>query len=75
MARELLAGEADGRAFRLIGAGVQDLAEAHEGGEDLFSEGEVRALKSEKAVDALRARFGSAAVLSGRALKPRGVRD
>jgi DNA polymerase-4 len=72
VARALLADETDGRSFRLIGVGVQDLAEAHDGGEDLFGADETRALNSEKAVDALRARFGSAAVLSGRALKPRG---
>jgi DNA polymerase-4 len=71
VARELLAGEADGRAFRLIGVGVQDLAEASDAGEDLFGSHEARALKNEQAVDVLRARFGSAAVLSGRALKPR----
>lgn len=71
VARELLAGEADGRTFRLIGVGVQDLADALDGGEDLFGAGESRTRKGEKAVDALRARYGSGAVLSGRALKPR----
>jgi len=75
VARDLLSGETDGRAFRLIGVGVQDLVEAQEGGDDLFGSGEARALKSEKAVDALRARFGAAAVLSGRALKPRDKQD
>ena len=70
-ARELLAGETDGRAFRLIGVGVQDLIEGASGVSDLFGSGETRALQSEKAVDALRARFGSTAVQSGRALKPR----
>ena len=69
-ARELLAAEANGRAFRLIGIGVQDLVEGDAGGEDLFAGTEVKALQSEKAVDALRERFGSMAVLSGRALKP-----
>jgi DNA polymerase-4 len=71
VARELLAVEANGRAFRLIGVGVQDLVEAQDADEDLFGAGETRALKSEKAVDALRARFGAGAVLTGRALKPR----
>ena len=73
-ARELLATEADGRAFRLIGVGVQDLVEAQAGGEDLFGGDERRALRGETAVDALRARFGAAAVMSGRALKPRAAR-
>jgi DNA polymerase-4 len=71
VARALLAGEAQGQPFRLIGVGVQDLIEAAEGPSDLFGADEARALKSERTVDALRERFGAAAVLSGRALKPR----
>jgi DNA polymerase-4 len=70
-ARALLAPEADGRAFRLIGVGMQDLTPRQAGADDLFGEGEARALKSEQAVDALRERFGPAAVLAGRTLKPR----
>ncbi|HUO23828.1 MAG TPA: DNA polymerase IV [Caulobacteraceae bacterium] len=71
VAKELLAGEADGRAFRLIGVGVQDLTEGLSGSDDLFAVSETRALKGEQAIDALRARFGADAVLAGRALKPR----
>jgi len=71
--RELLATEANGRSFRLIGVGVQELTEAQDGApEDLFGSGESRALKGERAMDALRERFGADAVLRGRALKPRG---
>jgi DNA polymerase-4 len=66
--RELLAPEADGRAFRLIGAGLADLGEASDAS-DLFDTGEGRARKTEKSVDALRARFGRDAVVSGRALR------
>jgi DNA polymerase-4 len=68
--RELLKGETDGRAFRLIGIGMAELVEGEPGGADLFADDEARALKTETAVDRLRARFGAAAVVSGRALKP-----
>jgi DNA polymerase-4 len=67
--RELLAKEIDGTAYRLIGIGTTDLLEAGAAEGDLFAGDETRALKSERAVDALRDRFGSAAVLTGRALK------
>jgi DNA polymerase-4 len=69
--RELLAKEADGTAFRLIGIGVADLVEAAEVAADFFGEGERRTLSGEKAVDALRAKFGQDAIVSGRALKGR----
>jgi DNA polymerase-4 len=67
--RELLARETDGTAYRLIGIGATDLMEAGAAEGDFFAGEETRALKSEKAMDALRERFGSAAVLTGRALK------
>jgi DNA polymerase-4 len=67
--RDLLAPEL-GQPYRLIGAGLADFVEAEAGG-DLFGQAEAKALKSEKAVDALRARFGKDAILSGRALKSR----
>jgi DNA polymerase-4 len=68
--RELLKAEANGRAFRLIGIGMAELIEGEPGAADLFAGEEARALKTETAVDALRARFGRDAVVSGRALKP-----
>jgi len=67
--RELLGAEASGEAFRLIGIGISDLCEAADAPEDLFAETETRARKGERAIDALRARFGSGAVISGRALR------
>ena len=71
--RELLAHEIDGTAYRLIGIGATELLEAGASAGDFFAGDETRALKSETAMDALRDRFGSAAVLTGRALKtPRG---
>ena len=75
-ARELLRLEADGTAFRLIGVGLADLAETLEGAEDLFDDtGETRARATEKTVDKLRARFGHASVVSGRALKREASED
>jgi DNA polymerase-4 len=69
VARELLAAEAKGGAYRLIGIGATDLAEASGPANDLFAGEETRALKSETAMDALRERFGAAAVQTGRSLK------
>jgi len=63
--RELLAKEATGKPYRLIGIGIADLVEADSVGGDFFMD-ERRALAGEKTVDALRARFGAGAVTSGR---------
>ncbi len=70
-ARELLRAEARGGAYRLIGAGLAELVEAADAPEDLFDTGEARARAAEKSLDALRAKYGKAAVISGRALKTR----
>lgn len=67
-AREMLRKEADGRAFRLIGIGMADLFDVGAEGK-LFETDADRLLKTETAVDALRSKFGDAAVVSGRALK------
>jgi len=69
VARELLAAETSGRDYRLIGAGLSDFVDAADG-LGLFADEERRARSSERAIDTLRARFGAAAVVSGRALKP-----
>ena len=68
LARELLAAEPPGRSYRLIGAGLSDFIEAAAAESDFFADAERRSLKSEKAVDALRAKFGKSAVVTGRAL-------
>jgi len=69
--RALLKPEVGKATYRLIGIGLSDLAEAGSGGgTDLFAGDEQRALKTETAVDALRAKFGTAAVVRGRTLKP-----
>lgn len=73
-ARPLLAREADGTAFRLIGIGAQPLAplaEADRG--DLADPEAPKRAARWAAVESLRAKFGEAAVVRGRGLpKPRG---
>ncbi len=64
--RELLAKEATGKPYRLIGIGLADLVEAEAVESDFFGGEERRALAGEKTLDAIRARFGANAVTSGR---------
>jgi DNA polymerase-4 len=71
--RELLAKEATGRPYRLIGIGMADLIEADAVEDDFFAGDERRALAGEKTLDAIRARFGAGAVTSGRIFRARGV--
>jgi DNA polymerase-4 len=69
-ARPLLVREATGARFRLIGIGAQPLAEAAEADHgDLADPGAPRRAARWAAVEALRARFGEAAVATGRARK------
>jgi len=71
-ARPMLAKEADGTAFRLIGIGAQPLAPATEADRgDLADPEAPRRAARWAAVEALRAKFGEGAVLKGRAL-PKG---
>jgi DNA polymerase-4 len=69
VARELLAPEIRHAPYRLIGAGLSDFTSAEEAASDFFAGEERRTLSGEKAVDVLRAKFGAAAVVSGRALR------
>jgi len=69
LGRELLKPEVGTAAYRLIGIGISDLVDGDLATSDFFAGAESRALQSEKALDALRARFGADAVVSGRALK------
>ena len=66
--RGLLAAEAHGAAFRLIGAGLSDLVDAA-ADLDMFAEDERKARAKEATLDSLRARFGPDAVVSGRTLR------
>ncbi|WP_269717033.1 DNA polymerase IV [Caulobacter sp. NIBR2454] len=67
--RELLAAEPPGAAYRLIGAGLTEFVDAEQAASDFFAGDERRALSGEKAADSLRARFGAAALVTGRALR------
>jgi DNA polymerase IV len=73
--RELLAAEATGRPYRLIGIGMAELAPAGAVEDDFFAGEERRALAGEKTLDAIRARFGAGAVTSGRIFRARGRGD
>jgi DNA polymerase IV len=65
--RALMAPEL-GRPYRLIGIGMAEVVDAGDA-PALFESTEARALKTETAIDALRAKFGPGAVVAGRALK------
>ncbi|WP_309645775.1 DNA polymerase IV [Phenylobacterium sp.] len=67
--REMLAKEAKGQPWRLIGIGVAELVPAEAVEHDLFSGDEQRALTHERTIDTLRARFGAGALTSGRAFR------
>ncbi len=65
----MLIAEARGRLWRLIGVGISDIVESAAASGDFFDTGESRALSGEKAIDALRGRFGAEAIIMGRTLK------
>jgi DNA polymerase-4 len=65
----MLAVEAGGKPWRLIGVGISELVESAAASGDLFDGGESRALSGERAIDALRGRYGAEAVVTGRSLK------
>ncbi|MBP7649049.1 MAG: DNA polymerase IV, partial [Phenylobacterium sp.] len=68
LAAELKSGGAN-RSWRLIGVGITDLIEPQDVEDDFFGGDERRTLVGEKAADAIRARFGPAALTSARALR------
>jgi DNA polymerase-4 len=64
--REMLMKEADGTAYRLIGIGISELTSLDKADPaDLVDTSIARNVKVEGAVDALRAKFGKAAVVKG----------
>ncbi len=68
-ARTLLAREADGTAFRLIGIGASPLCPLADADlPDLANPDGLRAVQTQAAIDALRARFGAGAIGRGRGL-------
>jgi DNA polymerase-4 len=71
-ARELLAKEADGTRFRLIGVGLSDLCSPDDADRgDLIDTSVARDKATESAIDRLRARFGEDALIKGIALSGR----
>jgi DNA polymerase IV len=70
LARSLLAKEATGTAFRLIGIGAQPLAASADADRgDLADTDTPRRAATQAAIDALRARFGDASIARGRSLR------
>jgi DNA polymerase-4 len=68
-ARTLLAREADGTAFRLIGIGAAGLAPlADADGADLADPEALRRKARQAAIDALRTRYGAAVIAKGRGI-------
>ncbi|MBU1539598.1 MAG: DNA polymerase IV [Alphaproteobacteria bacterium] len=65
--RALMAPEL-GRPYRLVGIGMAEVVDAVDA-PALFESTEARVLKTETAIDRLRAKFGDRAVVAGRALK------
>ncbi|MBU2419142.1 MAG: DNA polymerase IV [Alphaproteobacteria bacterium] len=57
------------RPYRLIGIGMGEVQDAVDTPSALFDSPEARVLKTETAIDRLRAKFGAGAVVAGRALK------
>jgi DNA polymerase-4 len=69
-ARPLLAAEVDGEAFRLIGIGASHIAEAEAAdAPDLADPEALRRAAAERAIDAIRAKHGPAAIGKGRGLR------
>ena len=66
-AMPLLEREADGRPFRLIGAGVEELCDADAAAQpDLLDPGAQRRADVEKVIDSLREKLGEKAITKGR---------
>ena len=65
----LLDGEADGRPFRLIGVGAENLAEAvHADPPDLLDANAQKRAGTERAIDAVREKMGVKAIAKGRGI-------
>jgi DNA polymerase-4 len=74
VARALLEAQRPGEAYRLIGVGAGDLAPASQADEgDLLEGDRGREKAREAAIDALRDKFGTAAIQRGLAFKPAGA--
>jgi DNA polymerase-4 len=72
-ARSLLAPEANGTFYRLVGVGLSDFVNLESEAADLFPGEESRARRHEALVDDLRDRFGAQAVINPRLLRRRST--
>ena len=71
-AKPMLHEAADGKAYRLIGVGFSNLtSEAPPSAADLFGDDLEKVTAQEKAIDAIREKFGTDAVKAGRSLRRR----
>ncbi|MGJ8564157.1 MAG: DNA polymerase IV [Alphaproteobacteria bacterium] len=70
----LLEAEANGRKFRLIGAGISDLALPVGDSGDLLDPIAFKRGVAERASDAARAKFGKDAIIKGRALRSKSAK-
>lgn len=69
----VLEAEANGRQFRLIGAGISDLALPVGDSGDLLDPTAYKRGIAERASDKARAKFGKDAIIKGRALRPKSA--
>lgn len=70
-AKPMLYDAAQGKAYRLIGVGFSGLSAAgeHQAPPDLFGDSNAKIARQEKAIDAIRKKFGRDAVRAGRVLR------
>jgi DNA polymerase-4 len=74
--RELLSVEADGRYFRLLGIGCSDMVDGRDADPaDLADPDQQRRTQVEKAIDAVRQKLGTGAILKGRGLGAKPPRE
>ncbi|MBI1262299.1 MAG: DNA polymerase IV [Rhizobiales bacterium] len=72
IASPLLAREADGTSFRLIGVGISQIVDAEMADPlDMLDQTANRRATAERAMDKLRARFGDGSIIKGRTMRPR----
>lgn len=72
IAAPMLAREADGTSFRLIGVGISQIVDAEMADPlDMLDPEANRRATAERAMDKLRARFGNGSIVKGRTMRPR----
>ena len=68
-ARPMLAREAAGQRYRLLGVGISELVDARADALDLADPQSLKRAKAERAADKAREKFGDAAVMTGRGVR------